>query len=75
VEVTFDSYYKFSFFYSADLGGGKTLKCKYGGNSEDIYGHEVSRGIKDVVKELSPDAGSVFVHGVGCVEEFGYETT
>ena len=60
VEVTFSSYYKFSFKYSASLPNGQRLVVGYGGNSDEIYRHEVSAGSNETVSRLGPYMGYVY---------------
>lgn len=60
VEVTFSSYYKFTFTYSAILPDGNRLTVGYGGNSEEIYRHEVVSGGSEILSTLHPYTGSVF---------------
>jgi hypothetical protein len=64
VMVKFSSYYKFTFNYTATLPDGKTLTCGYGGNSGDIYRHEVNVDSYDMIKHLQPYTGSVDENGV-----------
>ena len=67
--VTFESYYKYTFTYSAVLPSGKTLVVGYGGNHDDIYGHEVSKDAAETINTLQPYSGDVY-EGGACVEEF-----
>ena len=63
VVVTFSNYYKYTFNYKAELPDGSLLVVSYGGNSEDIYRHEVGANSPEVVKTLAPYAGSVYRDG------------
>ena len=69
VQVTFSSYYKYTFTYSATLPDGRRLTVGYGGDSDEIYRHEVARDDLEVVKQLQPYAGAVY-EGTDVVEEF-----
>lgn len=60
VEVTFSSYYKFTFTYAATLPDGKKLTVGFGGNSDDIYRHEVTATGVENVSQLQPYKGAVF---------------
>ena len=57
VEVTFSSYYKFAFTYAATLPDGKRLTVGFGGNSDDIYRHEVTATSVENVSQLQPYTG------------------
>lgn len=63
VEVTFSSYYKFTFTYAAILPDGSRLTCRYGGNAEEIYRHEVVAGNTETVLSLQPFEGAVYKDG------------
>ena len=69
VEVTFSSYYKFAFTYAAILPDGKRLTVGFGGNSDDIYRHEVTATGVENVSQLEPYTGAVF-DGTEEVESF-----
>lgn len=72
VEVVFTSYYKFTFNYGAILADNRRLSVSYGGNSDEIYRHEVSVGGTIKIKYLEPYCGSVY-DGSKEVESFyGY---
>jgi hypothetical protein len=60
VQVAFISYYKFTFTYAATLPDGKQLTVSYGGNSDQIYRHEVSPDRVETVRELQPYSGAVY---------------
>lgn len=60
VKVKFSSYYKYTFTYAATLPDGRRLTCDYGGNSDDIYRHEVAPEAEETVSELQPYAGVVY---------------
>ena len=64
VKVKFRSYYKFTFTYSAELPDGTRLTCGYGGNSEEIYRHEVEVDKEETVSSLQPYTGEVRKDGV-----------
>ncbi len=63
VEVTFSSYYKYTFTFSALLPDGKLLSVDYGGSSDGIYRYEVTPGHKTTVTSLYPYAGRVYENG------------
>lgn len=65
VKVKFLSYYKFTFTYVAYLLNGNCLMCKYGGNSSNIYKHEVRIDVdnEESIYCLQPYEGSVFKDG------------
>lgn len=63
VKVKFSSYYKYTFTYKATLPDGKLLTCGYGGNSDDIYRHEVGADCEESVISLQPHEGSVYQDG------------
>jgi hypothetical protein len=69
VEVTFSSYYKYTFEYAATLDDGKRIVVSYGGNSDEIYRHEVSSGSTEIISALGPYAGDVYECGE-CIEGF-----
>lgn len=72
VKVKFSSYYKYVFYYAADLDGGSRLCCEVGGNSDDIYRHEVSAEHEEIVSGLDIIAGNVTKEGVTLVNFYGY---
>lgn len=59
VEVTFSRYYKFTFMYAAKLPDGNDLTVCCGGNSDNIYRHEVLPNRAEKVKDLQPYSGAV----------------
>ena len=63
VRVKFLNYYKFTFTYTATLGDGKKLTVGYGGNSDEIYRHEISNDGEISVSSLEPYMGSVYDDG------------
>ncbi len=69
VQVCFDSYHKYSFTYKASLDDGSMLTCSVGGNSDDIYRHEVSASKSESVVSLMPYCGSVY-NGATLVGDF-----
>jgi hypothetical protein len=69
VEVTFSSYYKFTFTYAATLPDGKWLTVGFGGNSDEIYRHEVATDCAEKVSSLQPYTGAVY-EGTEEVEGF-----
>ena len=69
VQVTFSSYYKYTFTYAATLPDGKRLTVGYGGNSDEIYRHEVSASCAETVSSLQPFTGAVYA-GTDEVEGF-----
>ena len=69
VEVTFSSYYKYTFTYAATLPDGKRLTVGYGGNHDEIYRHSVSTSTAEKVCLLQPYMGAVY-EGTEEVEGF-----
>ena len=69
VEVTFSEYYKYTFFYTATLPDGKRLTVGYGGDSGEIYRHEVATNCVETVSGLQPYIGAVY-EGTEEVEVF-----
>jgi hypothetical protein len=68
VEVKFQSYWKYSFTYSAELPDNTVLYAIYGGGHDEIYRHDVNNDqIK--ISSLYPCAGSVVKDGV-LIESF-----
>ena len=63
VEVVFRSYYKFTFTHGTTLPDGKLLTVGYGGDSDEIYSHEVEAELKQKVKEVCPYMGAVYEGG------------
>lgn len=63
VKVKFSSYYKYTFTYTATLPDGNRLTCGYGGNSDDIYRHEVGVDSEETVSSLQPHTGAVYQDG------------
>lgn len=61
VEVIFSTYYRYTFNYIAVLPDGKLLVVSYrGGNSGDIYRHEVTAGRFEKVINIQPFKGEVY---------------
>lgn len=69
VEVMLISYYKFTFTYAATLPDGKQLVVGFGGNSDEIYRHEVVTNRAEKVSSLEPYTGTVY-EGTEEVEGF-----
>lgn len=69
VEVTFSSYYKYTFTYECTLPDGKRLTVGYGGDSGEIYRHEVTASCVETVERLQPYTGAVY-EGTDEVEGF-----
>lgn len=69
VKVRFSSYYEYTFTYSATLEDGRKITCGYGGDSGEIYRHEVSSDSEETINSLMPYSGSVYKDGVE-VESF-----
>lgn len=63
VEVTFSSYFKYTFNYTTTLPDGRQLEVFYGGNADDIYRHEVCSGGVETVLSLQPYSGCVYFGG------------
>lgn len=60
VEVTFRSYYKYTFTYDAVLPDGKNLTVEYGGDSDEVYRHKVAKNRPEKIIDLQPFAGAVY---------------
>jgi hypothetical protein len=60
VKVKFTNYFKYTFTYSALLPDGKLLTVGYGGDSADIYRHEVGADNEESVITLQPYKGSIY---------------
>ena len=69
VGVTFARYYKYQFSYSAELPDGRSLVVYFGGDSGEIYRHEVVGGLEEKVRALNPSLGEVY-DGKNIVERF-----
>ena len=69
VPVKFCSYYKYTFTYTGTLPDGRILKVQYGGDSSDIYRHEVFVEREETVFNLAPYAGEVY-EGTTEIESF-----
>lgn len=69
VDVWFESYYKYTFAYRAELSESEILFVWVGGACQDIYDHEVVTGTTQKVKNLDAYTGSVYHNGV-LVESF-----
>ena len=69
VEVSFSSYYKFTFTYEAILEDGSIVFVDFGATSEAIYRHVVTRTGVETIKALDPYAGTVYKDGIK-VESF-----
>jgi hypothetical protein len=63
VKVKFSSYYKYKFNYVATLPDGKVLTCGYGGNSDEVYRHEVDVDSEETVSSLQPYEGTIYQDG------------
>ena len=59
VPVKFSDYYKYTFFYEATLNNGDRLRVGYGGDSRQIYRHDVDRDSLTFVSVLQPYSGEV----------------
>lgn len=60
VVVKFKSYWKYTFHYEGKMDDGSTLTASYGGNSDDIYRHEVGADSLESLHSLCPYACEVF---------------
>lgn len=69
VEVVFTNYCKFTFFYDAVLPDNRRLSVYYGGDSDEIYRHEVGVDEPIKIKDLRPYAGYVY-DGPNEIESF-----
>ena len=54
VEVTFSSYYKYTFYFSGVLPNGDTIDVGAGETASDIYRWEVIADKKQTIEELEP---------------------
>lgn len=63
VEVRFRSYYKFTFYFNAELEDGATLSVGVGGSADEIYREEVAADTAGKVAGLFPYCGSVYKDG------------
>ena len=72
VKVKFSSYYKYVFYYAAVLEDGSRICCEVGGNSFNIYRHEVSVEHEEVISGLDIIAGNVTKEGVILANFYGY---
>lgn len=72
VKVKFSSYYKYVFYYAAILEDGSRLCCEVGGNSDDIYRHEVASEHEEAVSGLDIIDGNVKKEGVTLANFYGY---
>jgi hypothetical protein len=70
VEVTFSSYYKYTFMYEAVLDNGHTLTVSIGGNADDIYRMDVANNETLSLYSLDPYAGEVTGSDGKIVDEF-----
>ena len=57
IEVTFSSYYKYSFRYSAILENGNELIVEIGGDTDNIYRMEVYNNESFTIRDLEPNGG------------------
>lgn len=69
VQVTFSSYYKYTFHYEGVLPDGRRVTVGYGGDSDEIYRHEVSTNTTETINGLQPYTGTVY-EGTREVEHF-----
>lgn len=69
VEVTFFSYYKYTFTFTGETPDGHEISVGYGGHSDDIYRYEVFSGETGTVSSIDPYQGSVYKDGT-LIDEF-----
>jgi len=60
VVLTFNSYYKYTFTYSATLEDGRSLIANIGGNSDDIYRLDVSNNEQIKLANLDPHSAYLY---------------
>ncbi len=60
VQVSFNEYYKFTFYFTGVTSEGYKLVVGYGGNSEQIYRYELSSTQTGTVKSIEPYSGFVY---------------
>lgn len=63
VLVEFSNYYKFTFTYIATLPDGASITVDMGGDSAEIYRHEVVPNLKTPIRSLDPYSGFVCMNG------------
>jgi hypothetical protein len=68
VKVTFSSYYKFAFLYTATLEHGERIVVRVGGNGESIYNMTVEAGVPISINSLQPSSGWVTANGAEIAE-------
>ena len=69
IQVTFQSYYKYVFTYRGVIDEKRVLLLEFGGNSDDIYRHEVLGECSETMNSLEPFAGGVYDDGI-MIEHF-----
>ena len=63
IEVTFSSYYKYSFTFKGTTDAGEELYVSIGGDSDEIYRMEIMADDPESVRSLDPYQGSVRIGG------------
>lgn len=71
VEVSFDSYYKYTFYFTGEHEG-KTIDVSVGGDSDDIYKFNVSRNAKYKIKDLPTIVYLDVTEGKNFIESYSY---
>lgn len=60
VELSFSSYFKYTFTYKAELDDGLIVMARVGGDHDTIYRMNVSHEDKGTMYTLDPYAGEVY---------------
>jgi hypothetical protein len=69
VELSFTSYYKFSFTFAGEAEDGALITASYGGSSDDVYRYAVGTGVFSTVEEMEFNWMIARQHGVTIYEE------
>lgn len=72
VVVRFSSYCRHTFTYEAVLPDGKILTCRYGGNADEIYGHQAAAKYEELLADLQPSEGTVYQDGIEIESFYAY---
>jgi hypothetical protein len=70
VELTFDHYWKYVFYYKGIGKDGETITCGYGGMSDSIYRYEVINNKKERVTHYDCWMYITVVDGEKTIYEF-----
>ncbi|MCG8673686.1 MAG: hypothetical protein MI867_30140 [Pseudomonadales bacterium] len=72
VILTFSSYYKYAFSYTAELGNGEKIYASIGGCSDDIYRLEVKNNEQVKLRDLDPDSAYFYNRNGAQYGFYGY---